>query len=108
MKTLSVIICTVAFLVGVVLGALGLFCAYLYKHQSTTVFTAKKTIQAGNGIIIPRGTELVYEHGLSEGIECVKLFINMTPSFANEAFEIRREHKSFLVIPHWVDESKSK
>jgi hypothetical protein len=50
---------------------------------------------------------MIYEHGLPEGVECVKLFINMTPSFARESLETKKDNRSFLVIPYWVDETKS-
>lgn len=97
----------IALILGAIIGASCLFGAYIYKNRFSTVLTAKRTIYAGNGIIVPKGTEMVYEHGLPEGVECVKLFINMTPSFARESLETKKDNHSFLVIPYWVDETKS-
>ncbi len=96
-----------ALLLGTIIGASTLFGCYIYNNRYSTVVTAKRTIYAGNGIIVPRGTKMIYEHGLPEGVECVKLFINMTPSFANEALEFRKDNRSFLVIPYWADEAKN-
>lgn len=85
---------------GVVLGVVISVGSYIWAHRSTEVWRARGHLVAA-GISIPKGTELIHDSAMSEGFDTLILYVNVSGGDRSQ-FEIRRDPRSFLVIPYWV------
>ncbi|MEO8379039.1 MAG: hypothetical protein ABI779_05200 [Acidobacteriota bacterium] len=77
---------------GVVAGVLGTVVAYAVAHRNTVVYEATHDVES-DGILIPKGTNLIHDATMSEGFDTLKLYINGRPDHAGDAFQAnhRRE-----------------
>ena len=91
------------FLAGVLTGAGAVGGYWYWQHSTTEVWVATHTMQSGNGITVPEGTELVLERWMPEGFAALSLGINVEGA-ALEHFRRRTEQKSFLRIPYFIDD----
>ena len=86
--------------VGVVIGVILSVGSYLWAHRNTQVWKARDNLVAA-GISIPKGTEFIHDTAMSEGFDTLILYVNVGGDDRSQ-FEIRRDPRSFLVIPYWV------
>lgn len=91
------------FVAGVATGG-GALGAYWYStHSTTDVWAASEQMRSSEGIVIPHGTEFVFQRWMPEGYAALELSVNVE-GYALEKFERRTEEKSFLRLPYWIKE----
>ena len=93
-----------SFLVGVIFGAVFLSGYWYWRHSSTEVWVATHSLETDSGIVIPAGTELIFERWMPEGFAALKLGINVEGATLDN-FQRHTEQASFLRIPYFIDAS---
>lgn len=91
------------FVAGVLAGIGLTFGGFLWVNRDTVVFTTKDTVVA-DGIVIPKGTELVHDTEWSEGFDTLKIYVAVAAPELEAHFTKRVDDRSFLVQPRWVRE----
>ncbi|MFW0778343.1 MAG: hypothetical protein ACN2B6_11575 [Rickettsiales bacterium] len=91
------------FVAGVATGAGALGTYWYSTHSKTDVWVANEPMKSSEGLLIPPGTEFVFQRWMPEGYAALELSINVEGS-ALEKFERRTEEKSFLRLPYWINE----
>ena len=89
--------------VGLVMGAGISVGCYFYVHRTTTVWTTTAALTGINGLVIPAGTEMVYERAMPEGFYTVKLYINLTVPTAEHKTKESISGHPFLIPPVWAE-----
>jgi len=93
---------TIALFLGVALGAAIAVGSFYYLNRRTTVLSARETIAVEGGIVLPKGTQLIYDSSMSEGFETLRLYVNVSTADLPKHFDRHEERHRFLVIPYWI------
>ena len=90
--------------IGMVIGAAGLFFMMYGYPGKTEVWTAKTDLRLDEGIVIPGGTEFVHHRWMPEGFATIKLYLNVEGQ-ALDAFDRRVEPHYNVIIPYSLYET---
>lgn len=89
------------FLAGAVVGVVATFGGYFWVHRDTVVFVAKDEVRA-EGLVIPKGAELVHEAEWSEGFDTLVIHVAVSGPELEKHFTKRVDDRSFVVHPRWI------
>jgi methionine-rich copper-binding protein CopC len=85
--------------------AIGVICTSIYSRfdrSDSIVWTTTAPLTSEDGLIIPTGTELIYDDSMSEGFSRAKLYLNISPEIENTRIKsATSEHKNYIP-PIWV------
>lgn len=90
-------------LIGFILGIGSAVGIYLWNNKTTLICTVQEDLTVADGIIIPKGTELIHDEAMSEGFDRYILYINMYGTKSDQKLKCRRDSRSFLIVPYWAD-----
>lgn len=88
---------------GLIIGVAVVVTTYYIKNKTTEVWTSTADLYGENGLLIPRGTEFIHHHWMSEGFATLRLYLNVEGSTL-DTFTTKQEPKYNLVIPYSVTE----
>ena len=103
-KPTKLTVAVLGFMAGVLTGAAAVGGYWYWQHSTTEVWVVTHSMQSGNGIIVPEGTELVLERWMPEGFAALNLGINVEGAALGH-FRHRTEQKGFLRVPYFIDDS---
>ena len=95
---------------NIIIAIAGLLCGvgvtiggYFYVNRNTEIWTTTAELTGENGLIIPPGTEMVYDRSMSEGFHRTRIYLNLSIPTTEQKIEKSISEHSFLIPPVWAE-----